>query len=191
MLESLQGTLGYRGRGTADGGRRVAGIVARQVLLDSEPHHFEADIPAHVPDSSFWAKVNPVYHPEYFGSPPNRVCFVRFNACDLNSRTYLGSDGRRHSCRRHDRRTGSQLREIVARQRRSNCSVGKLLSIRREDFLRPGIKVRVTQSSRQKVETGRLLLMSVARTNRAIDPAFAFYATVCRFPIGRASPLRR
>ena len=96
--------------------------------------------PAHVPDSSFWARVNPVYHPEYFGSPPNRVCFVRFNACDLNSRTYLGFDGRRHSCRRHDRRTGAQLREIVARQWRSNCTVGKLLSIRRAGFFAAGNK---------------------------------------------------
>jgi hypothetical protein len=85
-------------------------------------------------------RVNPVYHPEYFGRPPNCVHFVRFNACDLNSRTYLGSDGRRHSAGGDDRRTGAQLREIVAGQWRSNRTVGKLLSIRRAGFFAAGNK---------------------------------------------------
>jgi hypothetical protein len=44
--------------------------------------------------------VNPVLHPEYFGSPPNYACFERFRTYDVVSETYLGSDGRRHPCRR-------------------------------------------------------------------------------------------
>ncbi len=44
--------------------------------------------------------VNPVHHPEYFGNPPNYVCFERFKTYDVASETYLGDDGRRHPCRR-------------------------------------------------------------------------------------------
>lgn len=43
--------------------------------------------------------VNPAYHPEYFGSPPNYACFERFKTYDVSSETYVGADGRRHSCR--------------------------------------------------------------------------------------------
>ena len=45
------------------------------------------------------AGVNPAYHPEYFGSPPNRDCFARFSTYDVSTQTYLGIDGRRHACR--------------------------------------------------------------------------------------------
>jgi len=45
------------------------------------------------------AGVNPAYHPEYFGSPPNMACWDRFETYDLASGTYLGRDGRRHPCR--------------------------------------------------------------------------------------------
>lgn len=44
--------------------------------------------------------VNPAYHPEYFGTPPNRACFERFSTYDIGTETYLGADGHRHSCRR-------------------------------------------------------------------------------------------
>ena len=43
--------------------------------------------------------VNPAYHPEYFGAPPNQACFQRFKSYDAASGTYLGTDGRRHPCR--------------------------------------------------------------------------------------------
>jgi hypothetical protein len=45
------------------------------------------------------AGVNPAYHPEYFGSPPNYACFERFETYDVASGTYLGADGRRYPCR--------------------------------------------------------------------------------------------
>jgi hypothetical protein len=45
------------------------------------------------------AGVNPAYHPEYFGSPPNRACFARFNTYDFGTGTYLGADGHRHLCK--------------------------------------------------------------------------------------------
>ena len=44
------------------------------------------------------AGVNPAYHPWYFGNPPNLACWDRFETYDLASGTYLGRDGRRHSC---------------------------------------------------------------------------------------------
>jgi hypothetical protein len=43
--------------------------------------------------------VNPVHHPEYFGSPADTNCFERFKTYDWASGTYLGRDGRRHPCR--------------------------------------------------------------------------------------------
>ena len=46
------------------------------------------------------AGVNPAYHPEYFGSPPNYACFARFGTYDIGTETYLGADGHRHPCRR-------------------------------------------------------------------------------------------
>jgi hypothetical protein len=45
------------------------------------------------------AGVNPAYHPEFFGHPPNYACFDRFETYDSASETYLGKDGRRRPCR--------------------------------------------------------------------------------------------
>ena len=56
------------------------------------------------------AGVNPAYHPGYFGSPPNYGCFARFETYDLASGTYLGDDGRRHSCRVQSERKSSSKR---------------------------------------------------------------------------------
>lgn len=44
--------------------------------------------------------VNPVFHHDYFGSPPNYACFARFSTYDVVTETDLGIDGRRHPCRR-------------------------------------------------------------------------------------------
>jgi hypothetical protein len=62
-----------------------------------------AEVPSDDPETGFVipgskAGVNPAYHPWYFGSPPNRRCFERFETYDLASGTYLGYDGRRHPC---------------------------------------------------------------------------------------------
>jgi hypothetical protein len=46
------------------------------------------------------AGVNPVYHPEYFGRPPDYACCARFHTYEVTSEPYLGGDGRRHPCRR-------------------------------------------------------------------------------------------
>jgi hypothetical protein len=43
--------------------------------------------------------VNPVHHPEYFGSLADSACLERFKTYDWVSGTYLGRDGRRHPCR--------------------------------------------------------------------------------------------
>jgi hypothetical protein len=53
--------------------------------------------PAVIPRSK--AGVNPAWHPEFFGSPTNYQCFERFETYDLASETYIGHDGRRHTCR--------------------------------------------------------------------------------------------
>jgi hypothetical protein len=58
----------------------------------------DRDVGAVIPGGSTDG-VNPVYHPEYFGSPANAACFERFKTYDWVSGTYLGHDGRRHPCR--------------------------------------------------------------------------------------------
>jgi hypothetical protein len=72
------------------------GIFATGVAAQGAPDDPEGGFV--IPGSK--AGVNPAYHPEYFGSPPNLACFDRFETYDSSSETYLGTDGHRHPCRR-------------------------------------------------------------------------------------------